>query len=80
MGKSNVDNMPSFVKNGGIIGINVSALFRNFLNLAGLDWQDCLYYGDKFDNEISANYVGWLSSDNGTTFNRSFDPTKESVK
>lgn len=49
-------------------GLNVSALMRAYLNLAGINWQQCEEYGRLFDREIQRQ--AWIETDNGTTFDR----------
>lgn len=55
------------------VGHNVSGLMRSVLSLAGLDWTECEKWGNYIDELIVND--DWLMSDNGTTWNRAFDPT-----
>lgn len=59
-------------------GYNVSALMRNFMNLAGIPWKDCEKYGRLFDDQITT--ADWLSTDNGKAFEPSYNPTREEQK
>ena len=56
-------------------GMNISAFFRSMLNLhANLPWKDCERIGDDFDKMVAM--MDWISTDNGTTFDRTFVPDK----
>lgn len=54
------------------IGVQISALFRNYLNWAGLPWKDCEKFGKIFNKQIEDAI--WLSTDRGITFTRTFIP------
>jgi hypothetical protein len=53
-------------------GVNVSALFRNHLNEAGVNWKKCEEAGEKFDQALID--AEWISLDDGTEFSKTFDP------
>ena len=53
-------------------GLNVSALFRNYLNLIGLDWKECEKWGKQFNQSIEDS--DWLQSDTGKLFELTFKP------
>ena len=53
-------------------GLNVSALFRNYLNLIGLDWEECETWGRKFNQQLEDSK--WIESDSGRMFELKFDP------
>lgn len=55
-----------------VIGLNVSALFRNYLNQTGLNWKECEKWGDKFNKKIEESH--WLASDVGMLFELTFKP------
>ena len=58
--------------NAVLTGVNVSALFRNHLNEAGVNWNKCLEAGEKFDQALID--AGWITLDDGTEFSKTFDP------
>ena len=53
-------------------GLNVSALFRNYLNLIGLDWKECEKWSKDFNQSIEDSK--WLESDTGKLFELTFIP------
>jgi len=53
-------------------GQQVTALFRAYLNLTGLDWERCVEWGEQFNKRIED--AAWLSTDTGISFTRTFLP------
>lgn len=55
-------------------GIQVTALMRAYLNLAGIPWKECEKLGKEFNAQIES--AAWLDTDTGLTFDLSFSPVK----
>ena len=58
------------------IGLRISALFREFLIAhAGIPFPEAERLSLEFDSQIVG--ADWLSTLNGTTYNRGFDPANQ---
>lgn len=54
-------------------GIRVSGLMRDYLVIAGIDYDKAVELSQQFDEQIKE--MDWLETYNGTTFEKSFTPS-----
>jgi hypothetical protein len=52
-------------------GLQVSALFRAYLNKAGIPWSECERIGREFNAQVES--AAWLETDRGSQFDLTED-------